>query len=394
MRTAIFILGADCIQCAYLRRSISELKVEPFFFSETGHIPFFLPKFQNIIISESAETLSYLRMFVSLALKYDKVFIYSLSEEGWDVLYELQPMLSSKFDVLLPSTLEHYKSVNNKWALYNTAIELEIPTLKTELSVNVFDKFSTHNFDKNNLIRKPNVGSGARGFKLLTNFMELSNVRDSEQHHIQPFIKSNIQYKCTALSISGKIQSIACIQKERYFPRHGGSLTFGTCLKPPKDFIEILTKICQSTNWTGVIDTDFIYDVLQEKMFLLEVNPRMPACVKYCDYLGVDLFLTLIGSKLNIDNDCIKKFDVPNLRGKIPRNDSVQYLTLDILLLIGAIFRFDFKLFFTVFVSLFKSRNRIDIYSGSTANLIKVMYIQGKKLTSVSFMKKKFFNVK
>ena len=384
MRTAIFILGADCIQCAYLRRSISE----------TGHIPFFLPKFQNIIISESAEPLSYLRMFVSLALKYDKVFIYSLSEEGWDVLYELQPMLSGKFDVLLPSTLEHYKSVNDKWALYNTAIKLEIPTLKTELSVNVFDKFSTHNFDKNNLIRKPNVGSGARGFKLLTNFMELSNVRDSEQHHIQPFIKSNIQYKCTALSISGKIQSIACIQKERYFPRHGGSLTFGTCLKPPEDFIEILTKICQSTNWTGVIDTDFIYDVLHEKMFLLEVNPRMPACVKYCDYLGVDLFLTLIGSKLNIDNDCIKKFDVPNLRGKIPRNDSVQYLTLDILLLIGAIFRFDFKLFFTVFVSLFKSRNRIDIYSGSTANLIKVMYIQGKKLTSVSFMKKKFFNVK
>ena len=391
MSIGIVILGADCIQCGYVNRSLKTLAIDVFYVSETGNLPFFLNKRSNIVIRYAPNNgaLEYLKKINEIASQYNILYIYSLSEPGFEFLYNIRDRVDKNCEILFPSKYTDYLSVSNKWELTNVAHLNCIDVLPTYLSTDMHVIAEEHNFSEYKLIRKPNIGSGARGFKIISDLEQLLEVTVSPDYHLQPFVEVNRQFKCTALSLKGQIVHIGAIEKNRYFPSEGGSLTAGSCIVPDQVFLKVLGKLCSYTNWTGVIDTDFIFDVKTSTYYLLEVNPRMPACMKYCDYLGVDFFSDLLLYELESRSSLFLVLDCVNNKPPI-KNLQVRYLTLDVLLLCEYVYKFKFKKAFYILVELFVKKNNIDIYHNNYINFLKVILIQLRKMTSIKFILQKF----
>ncbi|HLW31447.1 MAG TPA: ATP-grasp domain-containing protein [Aequorivita sp.] len=151
---------------------------------------------------------------------------------------------------------------------------------------------------------KPNETTGARGFKKVASFEDLWNhyrtiYNEFGDCHLQEFIpQGGMQYKVQILMKDKKVVNSTVIEKHRYYPINGGSSCFNRTIVKD-ELVEVCTKALQIIEWEGFADFDLIEDPRSGKIQIMEINPRVPACIKASVISGVDFPRSIVDLSLN-----------------------------------------------------------------------------------------------
>ena len=146
---------------------------------------------------------------------------------------------------------------------------------------------------------KPNLTSGGRGMTLVNTLEELTAVYPAihEQYgecHLQQFIKpGGKQVKVQAMTdAEGEPKYTSVIWKQRYYPVNGGSSCCNVTIDNP-EIADIGCRVLKTIGWVGFADFDLIENPDTGELLIMEINPRIPACVRSAFKSGMD-YATMI----------------------------------------------------------------------------------------------------
>lgn len=146
---------------------------------------------------------------------------------------------------------------------------------------------------------KPNLTSGGRGMTVINSLDELVrtypliHARYGECH-LQQFIKEGgRQIKVQIMTDeNGEMANSSVIWKQRYYPVNGGSSCCNVTIDDPAT-AKICGNVLKSIGWIGFADFDLIEDPQSKQLLIMEINPRIPACVRSAFKSGMD-YATMI----------------------------------------------------------------------------------------------------
>lgn len=146
---------------------------------------------------------------------------------------------------------------------------------------------------------KPNLTSGGRGMTLVYSYEELKTVYPAihaqfGECHLQQFIKvGGKQVKVQIMTDKdGNPAYSSVIWKQRYYPVNGGSSCCNVTIDNP-EIADICGRVLKSIGWVGFADFDLIENPDTGELLIMEINPRIPACVRSTFKSGVD-YATMI----------------------------------------------------------------------------------------------------
>ncbi len=82
------------------------------------------------------------------------------------------------------------------------------------------------------------------------------------------------------------------IWKQRYYPVNGGSSCCNVTIDDPR-IVAVCAGLLKEIGWVGFADFDLIEDPDSGELLIMELNPRLPACIRSAFKSGVD-FATMI----------------------------------------------------------------------------------------------------
>lgn len=146
---------------------------------------------------------------------------------------------------------------------------------------------------------KPNITSGGRGMTLVNNVDELRAVYPSVHGqygncHLQQYIRSGgKQIKVQIMTDKeGNVAYSSVIWKQRYYPVNGGSSCCNVTVSNPK-IVDVCGQVLKCIGWVGFADFDLIENPDSGELLIMEINPRIPACIRSAFKSGVD-YATMI----------------------------------------------------------------------------------------------------
>ena len=141
---------------------------------------------------------------------------------------------------------------------------------------------------------KPNITTGGRGFAKVENPAELYEKYPKvfEQYgdcHLQEFIPAGgQQYKVEIfMDADGTVINSTVMNKLRFYPENGGSSCCSVSILRD-DLVEICSSVLKEIGWEGFADFDLIEDPRTGQIKIMEINPRVPACVRLSLVSGVN----------------------------------------------------------------------------------------------------------
>ncbi len=206
--------------------------------------------------------------------------------------------LSAKVGVLMPDPDVFMKGYD-KNRLMAVCQENGYPhPLTIDLSKNDVESSTFESFPYPGLL-KPNLTSGGRGMMLVNNHDELKKVYPAihEQYgecHLQQFIPSGGKQVKVQIFVDKNHNMCysSVIWKQRYYPVNGGSSCCNVTIDNP-EIVEICAAVLKKIQWIGFADFDLIENPTTGELLIMEINPRIPACVRSAFKSGVD-FATMI----------------------------------------------------------------------------------------------------
>lgn len=146
---------------------------------------------------------------------------------------------------------------------------------------------------------KPNLTSGGRGMALVHNYEEMKSVYPAihaqyGECHLQQFIKAGgRQVKVQIMTDKDGYPAFSSvIWKQRYYPVNGGSSCCNVTIDNPA-IAKTCGKVLKAIGWVGFADFDLIENPDTHELLIMEINPRIPACVRSAFKSGMD-FATMI----------------------------------------------------------------------------------------------------
>lgn len=155
------------------------------------------------------------------------------------------------------------------------------------------------------LLIKPNITCGARGMTLVNSYEELCEKFPLIQAeygdcHLQQYVKQGGAQVEVQLYVDEKKRLInsSVIYKYRWYPEKGGSSCCAKSVKNDK-IVNILYHLLLDLNWVGFADFDTIEDPDTGELLIMELNPRVPACVKCAIEAGIHWGEIIVNGYLN-----------------------------------------------------------------------------------------------
>ena len=146
---------------------------------------------------------------------------------------------------------------------------------------------------------KPNLTSGGRGMTLVSSLEDFQKVypfihKQYGSCHLQRYIpKGGRQLKVQIMTDKkGEMAYSSVIWKQRYYPVNGGSSCCNVTIDNPK-IVSVCGQVLKSIGWIGFADFDLIEDPNTKELLIMEINPRIPACVRSAFKSGMD-YATMI----------------------------------------------------------------------------------------------------
>ncbi len=155
------------------------------------------------------------------------------------------------------------------------------------------------------LLIKPNHTCGARGMTYVKNKEELKDnfqmiYNNYGDCHLQQYIPAGGHQVEVQLYIdeNRKLVQSSVIKKFRWYPENGGSSSCNISTTNPK-IVDICYSILKKIGWVGFADFDTIEDPRTGELLIMEINPRLPACVKSAFVSGIDWADIIVSEYLN-----------------------------------------------------------------------------------------------
>lgn len=144
------------------------------------------------------------------------------------------------------------------------------------------------------LLIKPNITCGARGMTLVHSYEELIKVypkinAEFGPCHLQKYIKQGGAQVEVQIYVdrNRRLVNSSVIYKYRWYPEKGGSSCCAKSVRHNK-IVDILYRLLLDLNWVGFADFDTIEDPDTGELLIMELNPRVPACVKTAVEAGIN----------------------------------------------------------------------------------------------------------
>lgn len=144
------------------------------------------------------------------------------------------------------------------------------------------------------LLIKPNHTCGGRGMTLVKNSEELRAKFDGVYRqygacHLQEYIPQGGAQVEVQLYINEQQELVASsvIYKYRWYPENGGSSCCATSVQNDQ-LVDMCYRLLKDIGWVGFADFDTIEDPRTGELLVMELNPRIPACVKAVVVSGMD----------------------------------------------------------------------------------------------------------
>lgn len=168
------------------------------------------------------------------------------------------------------------------------------------------DLSETDNLDCEELISfpypgllKPNLTSGGRGMTLISSLEDLKRIypKIRAQYgncHLQRYIKpGGKQIKVQIMTDEkGNPAYSSVIWKQRYYPVNGGSSCCNVTIENP-EIAKTCGEVLRTIGWIGFADFDLIENPDTHELLIMEINPRIPACVRSAFKSGMN-YATMI----------------------------------------------------------------------------------------------------
>lgn len=155
------------------------------------------------------------------------------------------------------------------------------------------------------LLIKPNITCGGRGMTLVENYEELKikyPIVCSEYGdcHLQQYVRQGGAQVEVQLYVdkNRKLVNSSVIYKYRWYPEKGGSSCCAVSVKNEK-IVNTLYHLLVDLSWVGFADFDTIEDPVTGDLLIMELNPRVPACVKCAIEAGINWGEIIVNEYLN-----------------------------------------------------------------------------------------------
>jgi D-aspartate ligase len=270
--------------------------------------------------------------------KYHDFIIEFLNQTHVDVLVPMNDY-SAKYMSLYKSVLSKLVNISipnysvfmsgyDKNQLMRVCMNNGFPhpqTLDLEMNISSTEKIKF----KFPALIKPNETTGARGFTLVNNFEELNKIYPEVKNkygncHLQQFIPfGGRQFKVQILINDKKILASSVIEKHRFYPVNGGSSCYNSSIIN-EELKYLCFQVLKEIHWQGFADFDLIEDPRDGSILIMEINPRVPACIKASVISGIDFPNAIVDLSLG---KTVKKYKY--LPGKF-----LRYFSMDVLWLI------------------------------------------------------------
>lgn len=153
---------------------------------------------------------------------------------------------------------------------------------------------------------KPNCTTGGRGMIKINDYNELRDKypelhKHYGDYHLQQFIKPGGRQVKVQLYVNHDKNLVASsvIEKRRWYPVQGGSNCCAVTIKDDS-LVDMCYNIMLDLNWLGFADFDLIEEPDTHQLFVMEINPRVPACIKSPIVAGLNWGQVFVDSSLRV----------------------------------------------------------------------------------------------
>lgn len=151
---------------------------------------------------------------------------------------------------------------------------------------------------------KPNCTTGGRGMVQINSYKELMEQYPAlhlqyGEYHLQRFIREGGRQVKIQLCVDsdGNLLCHSALHKVRWYPVKGGASSCSVSIKENK-MTEICHQILKDIRWEGFADFDLIEDPDTKQLLIMEINPRLPACVGAAVSAGIEWGEVLVNQAL------------------------------------------------------------------------------------------------
>lgn len=192
-------------------------------------------------------------------------------------------------------TYENFMKGYDKNQLMSLCREKGYPhPLTIDLSETAYDDASKFESFPYPGILKPNWTTGGRGMCIINSCEDLVKTyprikAEYGECHLQQFIRAGGRQVKLQLYVNeeGELLYSSVMEKVRWYPLKGGSSCCSVSVRKP-EMVEICHKILKDIHWIGFADFDTIGNPDSGELLIMEINPRLPACIGAAVFAGID----------------------------------------------------------------------------------------------------------
>lgn len=233
-----------------------------------------------------------LRVVLELVKKHSIDAVIPMSDASSLFLCRNKDVLQPLVCYILPN-IEVFERGYDKNSLMALCAEKGYPHPQTKNDVEDINQLDMSSLSFPLLI-KPNHTCGGRGMTLVHNGDELKSKFPEIRKvygacHLQKYIRQGGAQVEVQIYINEQKELVASsvIYKYRWYPENGGSSCCATVVEN-NDVVQMCYNLLKDIGWVGFADFDLIEDPDEGNLKVMELNPRVPACVKAAVVSGVD----------------------------------------------------------------------------------------------------------
>ncbi len=294
MKEKILLLDGEAVQTLIIARTLKKAGYEVHLFCNGTENYGYHTKYakKKIVVKTEPEDV-FLEKVKRYVADNDISTIIPMNDEGAVFMSKYKSELVKQCPILLPSW-DVFEKGYDKNLLMRLCAEKGLPHPKTA----DLEKMSYQSITEKEIqfpaIIKPNHTSGGRGMTLVNNPSELSEqyptIREKYgECHLQQFILTGgrqIKVQVFIDPREGKTYT-SVIHKQRFYPEKGGSSCCNVTIADDKT-AQMCINILKDIGWEGFADFDLIEDPKDGILKVMEINPRIPACIKSAILSGMD----------------------------------------------------------------------------------------------------------
>lgn len=307
MNKTVLLLEGDYTQCLPTARALHNLGyIVDGIFSDKwsyGYGSKFIR--ERFLFKDTADTKSYFDFILPIISSRQYDAIIPLNDESSTMLSTYQSELLCHTRYQLPDAV-HYAKGYDKHQLMEVCALKRIPHPRTVIVEKCFidmNRVATLEFP---ILIKPNYSSGSRGITLVDNIDDLEEkfvkVYDIYgECHLQEYIPQGGRQVKVQLYVNaaGELIQSSVIRKFRWYPEKGGASSCNMSIVD-NDIVATCYDLCQTIGWVGFADFDTIEDPRTGELLIMELNPRLPACIKTAYASGIDWADVIVSEYIGI----------------------------------------------------------------------------------------------